>query len=171
VSLLPLIQWLNETPISVYLRESELAFPLTEAIHLIGLAISVGAIMWVDLRLIGLTMRRERVSDVVSRMEPWAVCGFAVMFVSGLLLFLGKPENYYNTTAFRIKVLLLPLAGLNVLYFHKSVYPHVGSWDDAEVIPRRAKIVGCVSATLWVVIIVLGRWTAYFADELFGRAK
>ena len=169
MSLLALIQWLNETPFSVYLRESELAFPLTEAIHLLGLAISVGAIMWVDLRLMGLAMRREKVSDVVGRMEPWAIFGFVVMFVSGLLLFLGKPENYYGTTAFRIKVLLLPLAGFNVLYFHKSVYPHVQGWDATDAIPRPAKLVGMVSAALWVIIIVLGRWTAYFADELLQK--
>jgi len=82
------IQWLNGTSWSVYLRESELAFPLTEAIHLIGLGISVGTIMWVDLRLLGLTMTRERVSDVVSRLERWAIGGFLVMFISGLVLFL-----------------------------------------------------------------------------------
>jgi hypothetical protein len=169
VSLIALIQWLNETSFSIYLRESELAFPLTEAIHLLGLVISVGTIMWVDLRLMGVAMRREKVSDVVSRLEPWAIFGFFVMFISGLLLFLGKPENYYSTLAFRIKMLLLPLAGLNVLYFHKSVFPYVSGWDEAGAVPRPAKIVGIVSATLWVIIIVLGRWTAYFADELLQR--
>lgn len=169
MSIFAIIHWLNETPFSIYLRESELAFPLTEAIHLLGLVISVGTIMWVDLRLMGLAMRREKVSDVVSRLEPWAVFGFIVMFISGLLLFLGKPENYYGTMAFRVKVLLLPLAGLNVLYFHKSVLPHVSGWDLTGVIPRPAKFVGLFSATLWLTIIVLGRWTAYFADELLQK--
>ena len=171
MSLLALIQWLNETPLSVYLRESELAFPLTEAIHLIGVGISVGAIMWVDLRLMGLTMRRERVSDVVGRLEPWAVFGFVVMFVSGILLFLGKPEDYYNAFPFRLKIAVMLLAGVNLLYFHTSVYPRVGGWDDAPATPRAARIVGFVSATVWAVTIVLGRWTAYYADQLFGRAK
>ena len=166
-----LIHWLNETPLSIYLRESELAFPLTEAIHLLGLAISVGTILWVDLRLMGLCMRGERVSDVVGRLERWAMAGFVVMFISGLLLFIGKPENYYSTTAFRIKMLLLPLAALNVVFFHKRVYTSVAQWDLAAVAPWQGRFVGLVSATLWVVIIVLGRWTAYFADELFGRAK
>ncbi len=164
-----LLHWLNETSFSIYLRESELAFPLTEAIHLIGLGISMGAIMWVDLRLLGLAMRREKVSDVVGRLEPFAIGGFVVMFVSGILLFVGKPDNYFSTWAFRIKMLLLPLAGLNVLYFHKSVYPHVREWDTSEILPGSAKMVGLVSATLWVIIAVLGRWTAYFADDLAKR--
>ena len=160
------IQWLNDTSWSVYLRESELAFPLTEAIHLIGLGISVGTIMWVDLRLLGLTMARERVSDVVSRLERWAIGGFIVMFISGLALFLGKPENYYTTTAFRIKMMMLPLAGLNVLFFHKKVYPHVAENESADV-PWQGQLAGFVSMTLWLAIIIAGRWTAYFADPLY----
>jgi hypothetical protein len=165
--LLGFIQWLNGTSWSIYLRESELAFPLTEAIHLIGLGVSVGTIMWVDLRLLGLTMTRERVSDVVNRLERWAIAGFIVMFTSGLVLFLGKPETYYTTTAFRIKMLLLPLAALNVLFFHKSVYPHVTEWDQGARVPWQGRLVGFASMTLWLAIIVAGRWTAYFADPLY----
>jgi len=171
VSLLPLIHWLNETGVSVYLRESELAFPLTEAIHLLGLAMSAGTILWLDLRLMGLVMRRDRVSDVVSRLEPWAVLGFTIMFISGFLLFLGKPDNYYSTTPFRIKMLLMPVAGLNVLLFHRSVYPKVARWDLNTAIPWQGRLTGFVSAGLWLVVIVLGRWTAYFADELFQRSR
>jgi uncharacterized protein DUF6644 len=165
------IQWLNETALSVYLRESELAFPLTEAIHLLALAVSVGTVMWVDFRLMGLSLRNERVSDVVGRLEPWAVGGFVVMFVSGILLFLGKPENYYTTTPFRIKMVLLPLAGLNVLFFHKTVYRNVARWDKDTVVPWQGRLAGSISVLLWAVIIVLGRWTAYFADELFRRSR
>ena len=72
MSLLALFRWLNETSLSIYLRESEVAFPLTEAVHLLGLAISVGTVMWVDLRLMGICMRGERVTDVVSRLETIA---------------------------------------------------------------------------------------------------
>ncbi len=162
MSFLSLVQWLNETPLSIYLRESEVAFPVTEA---------VGTILWVDLRLMGLCMRRERVTDVVGRLEPWAKFGFVVMFISGLFLFIGKPANYYSTTAFRIKMALLPLAALNVVLFHKRVYVNAGQWDTEAVLPWQGRLVGLVSATLWVVIIVLGRWTAYFADELFQRPK
>ena len=167
VSPLGLIQWLNETPWSVSLRESELAFPLTEAIHLLGLGVSVGTIMWIDLRLMGLVMRRERVTEVVRRLEPWAIGGFVVMFISGILLFLGKPENYYATTVFRIKMMLVPLAGLNVLFFNKKVYPSVAQWDERASVPWQARLVGFLSVTLWLAIIIAGRWTAYFADPLY----
>jgi hypothetical protein len=167
VALVDLVHWVNETALSQYLRESEVAFPLTEAIHLIGLGISVGTILWVDLRLMGRVMPHVRVSEVVARLEPWATGGFAVMVASGLLLFLGKPDNYYATTAFKLKMLLLPLAALNVVFFHWRVLPGVSKWDDRAVPPWQSRMVGAVSVSLWVVIIVLGRFTAYFADPLY----
>ena len=171
MTLFGLIHWINETAFSYYLRESELAFPLTEAVHLIGLGISVGTILWIDLRLMGLAMTRIRASEIVSRLEPWAIGGFIVMFASGALLFLGKPDNYYATSAFKLKMVLLPLAGLNVLIFHKRVWPGVARWDEGPAIPWQARAVGVVSASLWIVIIVLGRWTAYFADPLYRSMK
>ena len=171
MSLVALVHSINETAFSPYLRESELAFPLTEAIHLIALGISVGTIIWVDLRLLGKVMRDVRVSEVVARLEPWAIGGFTVMFVSGLFLFLGKPDNYYSTTAFKLKMLLLPLAGLNVLLFHRSLMPHIAQWDGNAMPPWQGRLVGAVSMSLWVVIIVLGRWTAYFADPLYRSMK
>jgi hypothetical protein len=167
VALLGLIHWLNETAFSQYLRESEVAFPLTEAIHLIGLGISVGVVLWVDLRLLGLGMKRVRLTEVVARLEPWAIGGFVVMFVSGFLLFLGKPENYYSTTAFKVKMILLPFAGLNVLFFHKRILPGVARWDQAAVAPWQGQLVGIMSIALWIIIIVLGRLTAYFADPIY----
>ncbi len=166
MSFLGLIKWLNETPWSVYLRESELAFPLAEAIHLLGLGVSVGVILWVDLRLLGLSMRRAQVTDVIDRLEPWAMGGFLVMMISGMFLFFGKPETYYTTTAFRIKMMLLPLAGLNILFFHKKVYPSMAHWNQA-VVPWQGRLVGFLSMTLWLAIIIAGRWTAYFADPLY----
>jgi hypothetical protein len=167
LTLLPFIHWLNESQFSTYLRGSELAFPLTEAIHLIGLGISVGIILWIDLRLLGVSLKREPVTEVIARLEPWAVRGFVVMVLSGILLFLGKPDSYYATSTFKIKMLLLPVAGLNVLFFHKRVLANIGQWDNASSPPWQAKMVGAVSIILWLVIMILGRFTAYLADPLY----
>lgn len=167
MNLIPFIHWLNELPMSYYLRESDLAFPLTEAIHLIGLAISVGVIMWIDLRMLNLALRDIPVSKVISKLEPLAWFGFTVMMLSGIFLFLGKPDNYYDTIPFKIKMFLLPLAGLNLLFFHTSVYKEISDWDKSGAISWKGKLVGGTSLSLWIVITILGRWTAYFADPLY----
>jgi len=159
--LVDLFQWLNESVVSVWLREGEWQFPIIETIHILGLGLSVGTILWVDLRLIGFVTTRHRVSEIVGPLEPWAMTGFAVMFVSGLLLFLAEPMKCFTTLSFQLKAIMLVLAGLNVWYFHTKVYPSVAEWDDAAVAPWRAKMVGVVSMFLWFGIIIAGRWTAY----------
>jgi len=159
--LVSVFQWLNDSAFSTWLRESDSPFPIIETVHIIGLGLSVGTILWVDLRLLGLVTTHYRVSDIVGQLEPWAIPGFMVMFVSGLLLFVSEPMKCYSTLSFRLKAVMLVLTGLNVWYFHAKVYPGVAEWDDNPVMLWQAKMVGLVSMVLWFGIIVAGRWTAY----------
>jgi len=163
MSLLEFFRWMNETPISLYLRNSDYPFFVIETVHVIALGFSVGTILWVDLHLLGLSMRRERMSDIIGQFERPAMIGFAVMLVSGVLLFISEPLKAYLTLAFRLKLAMLVFTGLNVWYFHSHVYPTIAEWDGTGVLPWRARMVGFVSVTLWIAIIIAGRWTAYFS--------
>ena len=156
------VEWLNETPWSIYLRESDYPFALIETVHILALGLSVGLILWVDLRLVGLAMRRHRAHDVVEQLEPWANRGFALMFVSGVLLMSAEPLKCYTRTSFRLKVLMLVMAGLNVLYFRTRIRRRLAEHDGATDLPWPARIVGVLSITLWLGIIICGRWMAYF---------
>ena len=160
--MLQFVQWLNDTPFSSGLRGGDWYFPVIETVHILGLGLSVGTVMWVDLRLMGLAMRRERASDVIRQLEPWAMAGFAIMIVSGSLLLLGEPLKCYTRTSFRLKAIMLILAGLNVLYFHTRVQRTLAKFDSDVILPWRARMVGYASMALWVGIIIAGRWTAYF---------
>ena len=82
-----------------------------------------------DLRLLGLTMRKVPVSEVLDRLLPWTIAAFVVMVISGTLLFYAIPLRSYQNIFFRAKMLLLLLAGLNVWIFHSRVYPKVVGWD------------------------------------------
>jgi hypothetical protein len=159
--LLGFVQWLNETPWSVFLRENDYSFFVIETIHILGLGFSIGLIMWVDLRLMGLSLRRERVTDVIRQFEPWARGGVLIMLASGSLLLLSEPLKCYTAVAFRLKAVMLILAGLNVWFFNAKVFPTVAEWDDRAAAPWRARMVGALSMTLWIGIIIAGRWTAY----------
>lgn len=159
--LVNLFQWLHDTAFSTWLREGDWPFPIIETVHILGLSLSVGMIMWIDLRLLGFVMSRYRVSEIVGQLEPWAIRGFGVMFVSGFLLFIAEPMKCYTTTSFRLKAIMLVLSGLNVWYFHAKVYPAVADWDEAVVLPWKPKVVGWASLVLWFGIIIAGRWTAY----------
>src|SRR5579872_2812551 len=100
--LLHFVQILNDSSWSIYLRESDWPFAIIETIHILALGLSVGTILWVDLRLVGLAMKRERVSDVISSLAPWATSGFIIMFLSGTLLLLSEPMKCYTRLSFRL---------------------------------------------------------------------
>ncbi|HUI81011.1 MAG TPA: DUF6644 family protein [Bryobacteraceae bacterium] len=163
MSLLSICQWIQQTPTSTGIRESQWVFPIIEATHLLSLAVSVGTIVFVDLRLIGAAMRRQPVSDVIGQLQPWALRGFALMFLSGGLLFWSEPLRCYHSVFFQAKFVVLALLGINALMFHSGVYRSVAAWDKAPDIPLRAKFAGYVSLTLWTSVILLGRGIAYFS--------
>ena len=114
-----------------------------------------------DLRLLGISLRRIPVSDLSERLHPWLFRGFWVMVVSGLLLVYAIPVRSYQNIFMRIKVVALVLAGLNAWFFHAGVYKTARQWGSDAQTPRRARLAGIASLTLWALIIVLGRFIAY----------
>jgi hypothetical protein len=139
-----------------------LSFLWIETVHVLGIALLAGTVAIVDLRLLGLILKRERVSQVAGQILPLTWVGFAAMVGSGVLLFLAEAAKSYYNTAFRFKMLLLIIAGLNPLIFHRTVYRNVAHWDEAVAAPWRARLTACLSLTLWSGIIVAGRAIAYF---------
>jgi len=143
------------------MRDSLWVFDITETVHTLGIVLVAGTIMLVDLRLLGMGLRREPVSHVVSRIVPWTLSGFALMFLTGGWLFSAEASKLYHSPAFRIKMVLLCLAGLNALIFHLTVYRQAAVWDDMPVAPIRARLAGLLSLLLWIGIIAAGRSIAY----------
>ncbi len=128
---------------------------------MLTLTLFSGFAVMLDLRLLGIAMRDTPVSEVADRLFPWTLAGFIVMVITGVLLFYGIPVRTYQNIFFRIKVLLLILAGLNVFVFHTKVNRKRAEWDLDPVPPRRARIAGGVSLFLWALIVVAGRMIAY----------
>jgi hypothetical protein len=160
--LLEFCKWLQETSLSVSIRESILMFPLLEGGHLLGISVSAGTIAISDLRMMGLVLKKESASDVFHQLIPWTTAGFVLMIITGTLLLISEPIKCYNSIWFRYKVLFLFLAGLNVLLFHSSkIYRNIHEWEWAIDPPRGAKLAGWISLITWAVVIITGRTTAY----------
>jgi hypothetical protein len=155
-----LVQWLAETRGSIALHESLYMYPLIESTHVLTLGLFVGTVVMLDLRLLGLTLRAVPVSEVARRLFPWTAAGFIVMVVTGVLLFYAIPVRTYHSIFFRIKVVMLLLAGINVWIFHRRVEPTMRGWDVGRA-PRAARIAATLSLVLWASIIVAGRMIAY----------
>lgn len=154
-------EWLATTHGSIALHESLYMYPLVESVHVLTLCLFVGLAAMLDLRLLGLTFRRMPVSEVTARLVPLMAAGFIVMIVTGSLLFYAIPVRSFHNVFFRLKMILLVLAGLNAWVFHARVYRRVLEWDLDPIAPRAARVGGAVSLVLWAAIIVSGRMIAY----------
>jgi hypothetical protein len=160
-NMLSLCKWLEHTSVGTSVRESLWLFPTIETLHLFGIVLLVGSTSALDLRLLGLSMRGQPVSKLAARLLPWAGVGFAVQIITGILLFSSEAAKCYVNIAFRMKMLMILLAGVNAIVFHYTAYRSVGKWDDASSTPIGAKVAGTLSILFWFGIVAAGRWIAY----------
>jgi len=161
MSLYTICEWLQNTEWGTGIRESTLLFPIIETSHVLGLALSVGTVAILDLRLLGLGLKREPVSQVMGQLLPWSLAGFAMMFITGILLFWSQALKAYDSVFFRIKMVMLILTAINALVFQFTVYRSMADWDQAPVTPFRARLTGAISLLLWIGVIAAGRTMAY----------
>jgi hypothetical protein len=115
----------------------------------------------IDLRLVGLAMRRTPVSEISKQLFPWALGGFVLMFSTGILLFISQPVKCYESVFFPIKMGLILLAGVNALVFQLTMYPSMTDWDTAPAPPFWARAMGAASLMLWIGVVAAGRSMAY----------
>ncbi len=155
------LHWLADTPFSTVMRESVWAEPLFETIHVLTLTAFLGFTLLLDLRMLDIIMRDKRISTLFEWMNPYLFGGFAVMIVTGLLLFSADPVSFWTTIFFKLKMIMLALALVNVLVFNYTLGKRMGEWDAAPATPVGVKVTGLISMILWVSIVAAGRGIAY----------
>jgi hypothetical protein len=153
--------WLEQSSVGTSVRDSTWLFPIIETIHILGIAMLVGSTSVLDLRLMGLTYRDQPVSKLAWRFLPWAWAGFVLQVITGGLLFASEATKMYDNLGFRLKMLLIVVAGLNALVFHSIAYQSVDKWENDPVGPVSARAAGLISILLWFGIVFFGRWIAY----------
>ena len=160
MSLLNVLNWLQHTWWAVGIKESDFVFPLIEGSHILSLSFSVGMVMILDMRLLRISFRSQPVSLLMGQLMPWTMTGFAVMLLTGILLFAAQAVKVYGNTFFRIKMILMLLAGLNALYYQVRYYPKMAEWERTKT-PLGVRIIAVLSLILWIGVIACGRTTAY----------
>jgi hypothetical protein len=161
MSLLNACQRIQDSAFATSLLESQYMWLIVESAHVLGLAFSVGLIAITDLRLIGQFRRCEPVSEVLQALRPWLLAGFALMFVTGGLLFISEAAKVIVIPWFKLKMLFLLLAGINALWFELKLGRKLSAWDELDNPPIGAKIAGWTSLACWSAVIFMGRWVAY----------
>jgi Family of unknown function (DUF6644) len=161
MSIVELCHWIQHTAWATTFRQADLFFPLVEGTHILALSLSVGLILMLDFRLLGIGFQSEPVSRIMKQVMPWALPGFGIVFTTGILLFLAQAESAYTNDYFRAKMLMLVLLGVNAALFQFKYYPSLAEWDTSDAVPVGARVIAALSLILWMVVIACGRLMAY----------
>ena len=155
--LFPFFQWCEASTIGNAIRQSLWAFAVIESVHLLGLAAIGGAVLVVNLRMLGLGLRRQPIREVARNAYPWFVGSLTVMLVTGVALFLSEAVKCYYSTPFWVKMWSLALA----IVFSFTIWRKMTFADESRVQPIWYKIVALVSLVFWFGVAAGGRWIGF----------
>lgn len=156
------VAFLRATALSHWVVDTPWVWPVCEALHFMGLALLIGVIGPLDLRLIGF-MKSVPISALRS-LVPWAVAGFVINLVTGLLFFIATPQQYVGNTAWWFKVLFLLVVGLNMLAFERVQRTRRLAMGPAEDTPTVFKTIGAVSLVSWLMVLYWGRMLPFLGN-------
>src|SRR5688572_9931333 len=120
-----------------------------------------GLVLMMDLRLLGIGNMRTPFSQVQRTLFPWQMFGMTCSAITGLLLVYTQPMRFFVSFLFWIKLVLMVMAGINAMAFHRTTYLTVAKWDIDRILPFGAKLAGAVGLALWAAVVVSGRLIAY----------
>jgi hypothetical protein len=157
MDLLPFFQWCYGTPIGEGIRNSTWLFPVIEAFHLLGLGLTAGAVLVVDLRLLGVGLRKQSAAQLWANTQPWLLGSVTLMFASGVPLFLSESIKCLYSFAFWVKMTSLLL----VLLFTFTVLRRVTQMDLTPDRPVQGRVTALISLVLWFGVAWGGRWIGF----------
>jgi len=160
-SIIEIAQAIQDSSIGVAIAESTVVFPVIETVHLLGLALSVGLLLIVDLRLLGLVLPKVPVATVHHQLRRWIFTGFTFTFVSGALLFWAEAGQVIVNYAFIAHGIFILLGIANAAFFEIRLVPGAADWKES--LPGAARFAGAASLSAWFLVLVSGRLIPYLA--------
>lgn len=152
---------LGDSALGSAIAQDATLFPWIEFAHVVAITSVFGLILVVDLRLLGLAGGNYPVTSLSRSLVPVTWVAFVLAVITGSLLFISNPVNYFGNSFFRAKMILILVAGINMLIFHFWTMRDVASWDSDPKPPLSVRAAGLISIGLWVTIIACGRWIGF----------
>ena len=151
-------EWCEQSWFGQLIGDSAWAFPVLEGIHLLGLSLLGGAILVVDLRMLGAGLTSQRTATLAKAARPWLLRAIALMLATGIPLFMSEAVKCYWNTSFRVKMVALPIA----LAFTFLVKQRVAMNEDLEG-SKKSRLVAVGSIAIWFTVAMAGRWIGFSA--------
>jgi hypothetical protein len=150
-----ILQWIKDLPSGAAVRQSRWLFGMGETLHFFGLCLMVGGLLIVDLRLLGYI--RGIPMRAALAFLPWVIMGFLINLATGIEFFMTDPFMYWPNPAFKLKMIMVLLGGLNALVFTVMEHRHVLVMGDEEATSTFTKATAGLSLGVWFCVILLGR--------------
>jgi uncharacterized protein DUF6644 len=157
MTLLPFFQWCYGSAVGEAIRDSTWLFPVIESFHLLGLGLTAGAVLLVDLRLFGVGLIKQPVAQVWASAQPWLLGSLALMLTSGSLLFVSEAIKCYYSFPFWVKMTSLFLA----LVFTFTVLRRATRTGLISERPLLGRMMALISLALWFGVAWGGRWIGF----------
>ncbi len=151
------LTWMENSALARMILDTAWVFPTLETLHFFGLILLIGSIYIIDLRYLGVAASVPL--KAVTRFLPIVGVGFAINLITGIGFLFADPFRYYPNLSFRIKMLLVLLAGLNAVWFKFAVHQKL---EAGEAVPEMtARTIAFLSLVFWTAVIVFGRLIPY----------
>ncbi len=150
-------QAIERSALGDFIRESAWLYPWSNVVHVLGVALMVGAIAVLDLRLLGL-LRGGRPADAAALALPVAKVGFALAVPSGVILFIAEANGVVTNWVFLVKFAAIAAGLANIVLFHRGRFRDIEAWT---AVPASARGAAAVSLAAWTTAAVCGRYAAY----------
>ena len=151
---------IESSVLATAMREWLWLYPIVEIVHLSGIALLVGSIAMLDLRLLGLS-RAVPVRQLARHILPWTAAAFLLIVPSGLMMFIAHAGDFIRSEVFVLKMSLILAAASNAAVFHAGVFRGAAAWDVQRMPPLAARVAAGLSLVLWIAVISCGRLLAY----------
>jgi len=156
-----LFDTLEASGLAEHIRENDNLFPLIESLHVVAVSLVVGSIFAVDLRLLGVSWTARPASRVANGILPLTWAAFALAACTGGLMFISHAVKYLGNACFDAKLLLIAVAGINMVVFHLIASRDQARWDVQARPPFKARVAGGLSIALWISVVACGRWIGF----------
>jgi hypothetical protein len=151
--LLPIFKFFDKSWIGLLVADSNWLFPAIEAVHIVALCLLFGALIMLNLRLMGLGLTNKPVSQLARDLSPWVSVNLIIILATGVMLFASEAMKAYTSVPFQVKMLFLFAA----IVFHYTIYGHITKVDEAQRNPTVAKLTAILSIVLWLAVGIGGR--------------
>src|SRR5438876_2927250 len=159
--MIPFTQWLSQTSLSLAIQTHDWVIPTIQSIHIVAIALVVGSVFMIDLRVLGWAGRDQTLVETVARFGPWLSGALCVLLVTGALMVVGEPARELLAFSFWFKMCLVAIGTLIAAVFQIALRRNGNQWEESIVKRRGTKSLAILTLLIWVSIIILGRLSAY----------